>query len=79
MGRPGLRGYLDASWPGTLEPPPLVAPAAPAPEEKPHAGLISQIEKAATGDELKRLWAANKDAFNDKDVVAAYQTRGQAL
>lgn len=53
------------------------APTEPA--ENPHGGLISQIQAAETGDDLKRLWAGNKDAFSDPAVVEAYKVKGQSL
>jgi len=50
-----------------------------APQENPNAGLLSQIESATTKDELKRLWAANKAAFDAADVKAAYSAKGKSL
>lgn len=47
--------------------------------ENPHAGLIRLLEAAETVDDLKRLWATNKDAFKDEAVQEAYSTRGKAL
>lgn len=49
------------------------------PIENPHAGLIDKLTHAATVDELKTLWAKNKDAFSDEAVKAAYGERGKAL
>lgn len=49
------------------------------PEADPTATLIKALENAATLDELKLLWARNKDSFSDKAVQKAYKVRGQAL
>lgn len=44
-----------------------------------YSDLIAELEAAASVDDLKRLWATNKDAFSDADVKAAYSKRGKAL
>lgn len=49
------------------------------PAEKPNEGLIALLSEAATVDDLKRLWATNKAAFEDPAVQEAYSTRGKAL
>lgn len=54
------------------------APTA-APAENPHAGLLSQIAASTTKDELKRLWAANKSAFDNAEVKAAWSAKGKSL
>lgn len=41
--------------------------------------LIKELESAETTKALKSLWAANKSAFKDKDVQAAYSKRGKFL
>lgn len=47
--------------------------------ENPNAGLIGLLNEAATVDDLKRLWATNREAFAAEDVQAAYSARGKAL
>ena len=49
------------------------ATQAPAPAKAPeNGGLIQLLTEAATIEDLKRLWATNKSAFDDKAVAEAY-------
>ncbi|MFG3223243.1 hypothetical protein ACGF07_00460 [Kitasatospora sp. NPDC048194] len=45
----------------------------------PSAGLLEQIERCATTDALKELWATNQAAFSDQAVMDAWKARGRAL
>lgn len=49
------------------------------PAENPNAGLIQLLNEAQTIEDLKRLWATNKAAFEDPAVQEAYSSRGKAL
>lgn len=53
--------------------------AASEPEGPAYGWLIEALESAATTNDLKRLYAENKDAFKDETVIAAYKARGKAL
>lgn len=48
-------------------------------EENPNLGLIGLLKAAESIEELKRLWATNKAAFDAADVQEAYSARGKAL
>jgi hypothetical protein len=43
------------------------------------AWILGEIEKAASLEALKKLWAANQAMFDDPAVMAAYKARGRAL
>ena len=45
----------------------------------PYQGLISQLASASSIDGLKDLWAKNREAFKNDDVLAAYKARGAEL
>lgn len=49
------------------------------PQEDPHAGLRSQIASAESRDALKRLWAANQEAFKDSSLMDEYKAKGKSL
>jgi hypothetical protein len=47
--------------------------------DDPNAYILGEIEKQATVDGLKKLWAANQAFFADASVMAAWKARGKAL
>lgn len=51
----------------------------PAEPPDPKKVLIEQINAAGASDDLRGLYADNKELFEDADVLAAYKTRGKAL
>lgn len=49
------------------------------PEPEQRNPLFDAIEQAGTVDELKALWADNKAAFSDGELMAAWKARGKSL
>lgn len=48
-------------------------------EEDPRNGLLAEIAAITDPAELPKLWAANKAAFEDADLLAAWKARGKEL
>lgn len=56
------------------------APAQEAkPEEKPASPLLERVEEATDVKQLQHLWASNKEAFADADLMAAWKAKGKSL
>ncbi|WP_282703768.1 hypothetical protein [Streptomyces sp. CC219B] len=75
------RVIADAPAPAP-ETDPWTAASAPQAEQNTSnasAWILGEIEKAASLEALKKLWAANQAMFDDPAVMAAYKTRGRAL
>jgi hypothetical protein len=48
-------------------------------KEDPNAYILGEIEKQATVDGLKKLWAGNQSFFSDPAVMAAWKAKGKSL
>jgi len=55
-----------------------VADQAPA-KEDPNTWILGEIEKQASVQELKKLWADNQSFFSDASVMAAWKAKGKSL
>ncbi|MEU0343316.1 hypothetical protein ABZ092_31275 [Streptomyces bobili] len=62
----------SSPWPGSVS---VAEPKA----EEPNAWILGEIEKKATVQELKKLWAENQSFFSDAAVMAAWKAKGKAL
>lgn len=62
-------------WSGNSEP----SPSEQEPAGPDHSGLIAALQAAPSIDELKKLYALNRPAFEETAVMDAYKTRGKAL
>ncbi|MFJ1932606.1 hypothetical protein ACIOGZ_08000 [Kitasatospora sp. NPDC088160] len=49
------------------------------PQDTATGGLLEQIERCASTDALKALWATNQAAFADQAVMDSWKARGRAL
>ena len=78
---PGTAPTGEAAWEGVdKSAPPYGGGTGPDPEPvNPNNNLIIQLKEAASIEDLKKLWAANQEAFSDDAVSAAYKTKGKAL
>jgi hypothetical protein len=55
------------------------APAPAEPEPPAEHPLITRIKNAPDVPTLQRIWAADRDAFSDPEIMQAWKTRGREL
>ena len=71
--RQGASEGRKSGWPGSAK---AQQPKEP---EHPFQGVLDQIAAATTKAELGRVWATNKDSFNNEDVKKAADEKAKTL